>query len=166
MTMKNSCCTTNDQGRELRVKISSVFNAPADKVWALVKRSDTLLFVTRGLLGFSGAHHFPTEWREGSTENTCLLLFILVPAWGHSITFQEVSASKRVLSTNEGGGLVPVWNHLIHVVPDQSGTCTYTDDVEVQAGALTLLVWLYAHVFYRYRQFRWRTLLRRSTLNA
>jgi ligand-binding SRPBCC domain-containing protein len=155
-------CIETNKDCDLRVKISSVLNAPADKVWALVKRSDTLFFVTRGFLGFSGADSFPTEWREGSTETTRLLFFGLVPAWKHSITFQEVDASKRVILTKEGGGLVPVWNHLIQVAPGQSETCIYTDDVEVRAGVLTFLVWLYAHIFYRYRQYRWRTLLRRT----
>jgi ligand-binding SRPBCC domain-containing protein len=162
----SALCTKTDKDRELRVKVSTTFSSSADKVWALVRKSDTLLFVTRGFLGFSGSHRFPTEWREGSTENTRLMFFGLIPAWKHSITFQEIDDSRRVLFTKEGGGLVPVWNHLIQVTPEQNETCSYTDDVEVKAGVLTLLVWLYANIFYRYRQFRWRLLLRRTPQHA
>ena len=94
------------------------------------------------------------------------MFFGLVPAWKHSITFQKIDDSKRVLFTKEGGGLVPVWNHLIQVTPEQNGTCRYTDDVDVKAGVLTLLVWLFANIFYRYRQLRWRILLRRAPQNG
>ncbi|WP_189613634.1 hypothetical protein [Saccharospirillum salsuginis] len=145
----------------MRVRITSTFHAPADKVWGLVKRSDTLLFVTRGFLSFSGSSHFPTLWEEGATETTRLLLFGFIPAWEHTLTFQEINDNSRVLYTREGGGLVPVWNHLIQVIPGKNETCTYVDDVEVKAGILTFLIWGYAHIFYRYRQFRWRSLLHR-----
>jgi ligand-binding SRPBCC domain-containing protein len=154
--------TKTNEDCELRVKVSTTFNSSADKVWALVRRSDTLLFITRGFLGFSQSEKFPTQWQEGSTENTRLLFFGHIPAWKHSITFQEINDSNRVLYTQEGGGLVPVWNHLIQVTPVQNGTCVYIDDVDVKAGLLTILVWLFANVFYRYRQLRWRLLLRRT----
>jgi hypothetical protein len=36
----------------------------------------------------------------------------------------------------------------------------YTDEIEIQAGLLAGVVWAFAHVFYRHRQRRWRTLLR------
>lgn len=155
-------CSINNKDHKLRVRVSSVFNAPSDRVWGLVKKSETLLFVTRGLLGFSGSHRFPSEWVESSTETTRLLFFGFIPAWKHSITFQKIDSRKGVLVTKEGGGLVPVWNHLIRVSPDHNGTCIYTDDVEVKAGVFTFLVWLYANIFYRYRQYRWRKLLRRT----
>nr|WP_297401771.1 hypothetical protein [uncultured Marinobacter sp.] len=145
----------------MRVKISTTYQAPAGHVWALVKRSGTLLFVCKGLLGFAGAERFPEEWSEGETVVTRLLFFGFIPAWQHTLTFQEVSDRKRVLYTKEGGGLVPIWKHFMQVSPGEKQTCTYIDDVEIRAGVFTLLVWLYAHIFYRYRQLRWRALLRR-----
>ena len=144
----------------MRLKISSSLNAPADHVWALVKKSSTLLFVARGLLGFSGAERFPPEWIEGSTVQTRLLLLGLFPAWKHSLTFQEINDSNRVLYTNEEGGFVTVWNHRIRVDPAEADSCIYSDELEIEAGAFTPLVWLFAHLFYRYRQLRWRLLLR------
>jgi hypothetical protein len=41
----------------------------------------------------------------------------------------------------------------------EEGTTHYTDQVEIQAGLLTPLVWALASIFYRYRQFRWRRLV-------
>lgn len=42
--------------------------------------------------------------------------------------------------------------------PLSETTCHYTDEVEIRAGRLTPLVWLFGHLFFRYRQMRWRTL--------
>jgi len=36
----------------------------------------------------------------------------------------------------------------------------YTDEIDIGAGALTPFVWAYAHLLYRYRQWRWRRLAR------
>ncbi|MAI31015.1 hypothetical protein J3362_13260 [Marinobacter sp. NFXS11] len=145
----------------MRVEISTTFPAPADDVWALVKKSKTLLFVCKGLLGFGDAKHFPQQWKEGETQVTRLQFFNCVPAWRHSITFEKIDDNKRTLSTKEGGGLVPVWDHVIRVSPNGNEACTYLDEVEIKAGVLTVMVWLYAQILYRYRQLRWRILLRK-----
>ena len=146
----------------MRAKISSELPASAEQVWSLVKRSSTLLYVTRGLLGFGGADQFPSEWRQGAQVDTRLLFFGVLPAWRHRLTFKVVSDAKREQFTEEGGGLVPTWNHLIKVEALGAQQCRYTDDVEIKAGPLTPVVWLYANVFYRYRQWRWRSLLRQG----
>ncbi|MFO7859839.1 MAG: hypothetical protein R6U41_01320 [Desulfosalsimonas sp.] len=41
------------------------------------------------------------------------------------------------------------------------GTVHYTDKIEISAGLLSPLIWLFAHVFYRHRQRRWKLLLER-----
>ena len=60
--------------------------------------------------------------------------------------------------TNERGGPVRMWNHRIKVEPLSERRCLYTDELELRAGVLTAFVWLIAHLFYRYRQMRWRNL--------
>lgn len=150
----------------VRLRLTTTFPAPADHVWALVKKSSTLLFVSRGLLSFIGAEHFPQQWREGDTESARLLFFGCIPAWRHSLTFERIDDDTRILSTSEGGGLIPVWDHVIRATPDGNQACTYLDEVEIKAGALTFVVWLYAQIFYRYRQLRWRILLRKVPQDA
>lgn len=76
---------------DVHTRTSSIFAAPASKVWRLVKKSSTLVCIARWMLGFSGSSRFP---------------------------------------------------------------------VEIRAGVLTPLVWLFAQVFFRYRQMRWRSLLK------
>lgn len=143
----------------MKACIETIFPASAAVVWARVKRSDTLLYITRGMLGFAGSGRFPEYWREGDTQHTRLLFFGVLPGWRHRLFFERVDDDQQVLLTREGGGLVPVWNHRIEVEPLDTNRCSYRDEIEIQAGLLTPVVWLYAQVLYRYRQWRWRWLL-------
>jgi hypothetical protein len=74
-----------------------------------------------------------------------------------------VDNEKRELYSNEGGGLIPVWNHLITVKPVNENECQYADIVNIGAGLLTPVIWLYAHIFYRYRQARWKRLIKKQS---
>jgi hypothetical protein len=107
----------------MKARVSSVFSVSADYAWLYVRKSGTLLYVTKGLLGFEGSNHFPYEWSEGSTIRTRLLFFGFIPAWRHELKFEKISDSSRTLYTNEGGGLVPVWNHLIKIESISEGSC-------------------------------------------
>lgn len=66
----------------------------------------------------------------------------------------------RELYSNEMGGMIRVWNHLIKIEHESHGRCSYTDQIDIHAGWMTFGVWLYAHLFYRYRQYRWKRLIR------
>ena len=61
---------------------------------------------------------------------------------------------------------VKTWHHRIRVVPERPGTTHYTDSVVVEAGPLTLFVWMFAQVFYRHRQRRLRELARGGFKNV
>ena len=56
---------------------------------------------------------------------------------------------------------VKVWDHSISI-STASGRTRYRDTVTIDAGLFTLPVWLFAQVFYRHRQRRWRSLAKRS----
>jgi hypothetical protein len=143
----------------MKVSVSSQINIPAHSAWVLVKRSSTLAFVTRGLMGFrSESKNFPEFWVEGSSEQMRIYLFGFIPAWKHRIFFNEISSSKMRMLTEESGGLITTWNHLILVESKSNSQCLYTDTVEIDAGLLTPFVWMYASAFYRYRQLRWHKL--------
>jgi hypothetical protein len=148
----------------MKVSITSNIAASTEAAWGLVKLSNTLLYVTRGLMGFKSiSSNLPSEWQQGETVQLRIMLFGLIPAWRHQITFKHISDSKMVMLTHESGGVVKTWNHLISIKSVDSSSCNYTDDVEIKAGLFTPLIWFYAHIFYRYRQLRWRLLIRKST---
>lgn len=142
------------------VRVSTHLDAPAARAWELARRSDTFRYVTRGLLGFRSPEPLPEVWREGRSARGRLVFFHLIPAWTHEIRIASVDAHAREIRTHEAGGPVTAWSHRIRVRPDGEGS-RYTDEVRISAGLLTPLVWLHAQLFFRYRQMRWRRLVRR-----
>jgi ligand-binding SRPBCC domain-containing protein len=144
----------------MMVRVSTELDAPAEVVWAALKRKSCFLHVTRGLMGFPDAEEWPKEWRQGDEARTRLHFFHLIPGWEHSLRVIRVDEDKRELVSNETGGPVERWNHMLKVKPISGTLSLYTDEIEIRAGSLTPLLWVFAHVFYRYRQMRWRELAR------
>lgn len=143
----------------MRCFVQTQLPASAEAVWAKVKLPATLLYVARGLLGFSGAQHFPPEWHEGEVVQTRLWFFHMLPAWWkHTLVAAEVDGGRHVIRSREHSGFY-TWDHVIRVTPLAAGACRYSDEIEIHAGLLTVFIWLYANVFYRYRQMRWRRLV-------
>lgn len=140
------------------VRVSTDLACSADAAWAAVQRLDTFRYVTRGLLGFRIPEGTPEELEEGMVARGRLLFFHVLPAWNHEIRAVRVDRDAREILTSEHGGPVSNWGHLIKVDPVTENRCRYTDQIEIEAGLLTPLVWAYAHLFYRYRQARWRRL--------
>lgn len=148
------------------VRVSSELDAPAEVVWTLVCRPATLRFVASPVLRFPGLRPRDDTWREGETAHTWLLLLGLLPLGRHRLTLERLDPVARELQSDEGGGLVNSWRHLITVEAGPAGRSRYTDVVEVDAGGLTVPVVLFARAFYRWRHRRWRQLLELLPLDA
>lgn len=143
----------------MKAIIKTELNCPANSAWLLVKQSETLIYVCKGLLSFKDQECFPLVWKEGEVIETALRFFGLIPAWRHSIQFKKISDQTMTMLTQERGGLVQHWNHEIKVEDKNNATCIYTDTVDIQAGFFTPVVWLFANMLYRYRQRRWKKLV-------
>lgn len=142
------------------VRVSTRLEAPADLVWGTLRKTELLLYVMRPLLSVRG--ELPESW-PGVGETVRierLVLFGLVPLWPHEIRVLRFDEDAREALTEEAGGPVKVWRHRIKVEPLTQKSCRYTDEIEVEAGRLTPLVRVFAGVFYRHRQARWRALAR------
>jgi len=66
----------------------------------------------------------------------------------------------NTVSSQESGLLARMWNHDISFREVGPGKVSYTDEIEIQAGCLTPAIWLFAHLFYRHRQRRWKVLFK------
>jgi ligand-binding SRPBCC domain-containing protein len=141
------------------VQVATELAAPPERVWEAVKQPGTLRYITRGLLGFRPLTPIPDRLAEGDVIRLKLLFFGFLPGWAHEIRIVRMDEEGRRIETAEGGGGVRTWNHLISVDPAGDRT-RYSDRIEIDAGPLTPLVAGYAHLFYRYRQHRWRRLAR------
>jgi hypothetical protein len=145
----------------MRVHVQTELNMPADAAWNAVQRSDTLVYVNRGMLGFAWLSPRPETWQAGSNSRVRLLFFNFLPAWKHNLKIAQVDPARRIISSEENGGPVKTWNHSIAIEPTQAGRCRYSDTIEIRAGILTLPVAIFAHTIYRYRQWRWRRMAAR-----
>jgi hypothetical protein len=147
----------------MRATITTKFNSPADTVWRRLPKKETFLYITRYFLGFTGSKTWPEKFYEGLEFTTRLVGGHIIPLWRHKIKVVRVDNEKRELFSNEGGGLIPVWDHLITVKPVNGNECQYADIVDIGAGLLTPVIWVYAHIFYRYRQARWKRLIKKQS---
>ena len=102
----------------------------------------------------------PDTFAAGTIVRVKLLFFGFIPAWMHEIRIVRLDETQREIETAEHGGSVKKWNHRITVDERGPYRSHYTDEIEIGAGALTPLIWAYAQLFYRYRQWRWRRLAR------
>jgi hypothetical protein len=103
----------------------------------------------------------PERWQPESSIRCRCYLFGLIPIGTRTVQFEKIDHESREMQTRESDPLVRRWDHVIRVRPDGPGRCRYSDEIEIKAGMLTLFIWLYAMVFYRHRQRRWRRVARR-----
>lgn len=142
----------------MMAKIATDLPTSAERAWRALLKRDTFLYITRGVLGFSGADRWPEEFRQNATIETRLWFFHFLPAWRHTLHVRSIDEDAGELISREAGGPITRWNHRIAIAPISERRCHYTDEIDIKAGALTPFVWAYAHMFYRYRQRRWRRL--------
>lgn len=137
---------------------SSRLRAPAAVVWDRLQRVDLLLEVARPLLAMSVPADAPERWPEDGEVGVTSRLFGVVPLGTQQVRFVSVDHDRMRAETEESGGLVRSWNHVLFVVDEGDGTCTYTDHVTLDAGPLTPLVHGFATLLYWHRHRRWRRL--------
>ncbi len=93
-------------------------------------------------------------------------LFGFLPIGIRNLFWERIDDASRQMQTREHDPLIRRWDHRIAVEPADTSTCRYTDDVDIEAGLLTVPVWLFAQLFYRHRQHRWKSVARRLQSRA
>ncbi|NCC31882.1 MAG: hypothetical protein EOM24_07635 [Chloroflexia bacterium] len=146
-------------------RITTTFDCTVEQLWAAISRPASLRFVSAPLLRFTPlvAGELDDEWVVGNTYALRLYLFGVLPAGEHRITLATIDREANLIESKESGTLAPVWNHTIRFHPVGTGRLQYTDEIEIQAGLRTGVIWMLAHLFYRHRQRRWKQLLRSNT---
>jgi hypothetical protein len=147
----------------MKVLVQSVLPCPAEKVWDEVQRSALLLEVIQPLVRIVPVDgpQFPERWPEGGTVRCKSYLFGILPLGTHTVLLERIDPAVREIQSRENDPLIRRWDHLIRVRPTADGQTDYSDEILIEAGWLTLLVWLFAQWFYRHRQRRWRQVAHR-----
>jgi hypothetical protein len=145
----------------MQIRVTTYLAAPPATVRGHVKTSRLLAYVSGGILSLQPIDPpaLPAHWSEGKYL-VRMRLFGLIPLGQQYICIENPAPAKKwVLRDNGAGTTARVWDHHIYVLPEGAGT-RYIDHVRIEAGVLTPLVVVFACALYRYRQYRWRRLVR------
>jgi len=145
-------------------RISTTFDRTAEQLWDEISRPASLRFFATPLLHFEPLvpGELDSEWVVGKTYALRLSLFGFLPAGEQRITLASIDRKANRIESKESGALSPVWNHTIRFHSLEDSRLHNTDEIEIQAGLLTGVIWAFAHLFYRHRQRRWKVLLHRK----
>lgn len=143
---------------ETTISVSSVFNAPAERIWALLVQIDTLRIITRPFAYFTPLDDM-SNWEQDAQYRLNLKVFGILSFGVHYIYVVKLNKASWELETHECNDTVKVWNHTIRLEAMPDGKTKYTDTVTLYAGKLTLFVKLWSMMFYRHRQRKWRRIL-------
>jgi hypothetical protein len=147
----------------MRLFVESMLPCEAELAWSAVQTSALLLEIAYPLVIFRpvAGEKLPERWAVGSTVRCRLFLFGFLPLGTHMLLFERIDQQACEIQTRESDPLVQRWDHIVCIRPAGEGKCRYSDEIEIEAGWRTRLVWLFASGFYRYRQRRWRRIARR-----
>ena len=147
----------------MKVHVESLLPCDAELAWAEVQKCALLREVAWPMVIFRPAtgETLPERWIAGMTVRCRSYLFGLIPLGTRTLFFKRVDAQFMEIDTREHDRLVRRWDHLIRARPAAGGQCKYTDEIEINAGLLTPVVWMFAYCFYKHRQRRWQKVARR-----
>lgn len=154
----------------MRIRLHSAIPADVVTVWDQVRDPTMMVRVAAPLVAFRSEVELPERWAQGEYP-VRLLAGGLVPLGTQMIRIElpDRPGPVRVLRDNGYGvsglvGRIRVWDHLLEIRPDE-GDPTRThqrDTVVVEAGWLTLPVWLMVGSMFLWRQAHWRWITRRA----
>lgn len=150
----------------MRLVVATTLPAGAEQVREHVMTSRLMRHVSWPLTLFSplSPPELPEVWDAGDYRVRMRSLWV-VPLGEQtvSISFPTGANGEFIMRDNGHGQMVKRWDHVIRIGPSADGQATlYRDEVEVEAGPLTLPVWAWANFLFRWRQDRWRRLARRG----
>jgi hypothetical protein len=150
----------------MNLKLTTQLDCSTATAWNYILQPDLLHYIAHPIIKFEpiAPSSFPERWSQGDYVSR-LKLFGVIPLGEQTIgirldpTRQQENTHYELLDDGHSQ-LIPKWRHLIRVERDGNDQTLYTDELELQAGLLTPLVWLFALGFYSHRQRRWRKLVR------
>ncbi len=143
------------------VRISRQLNCTESELWDKISKQESLKFVASPILTFIpvGTGILNSKWEVGRIYRFKLYFLKFIPLGLHTIQIMKIDQNQNIISSHESGLLTPVWNHKISFKEIMPSLVNYSDEIEIKAGWLTPFIGLFAHVFYRHRQRRWKILL-------
>ncbi|WP_445152438.1 hypothetical protein [Baekduia sp. Peel2402] len=140
----------------LTVRATTALPIGAHEAFALALKPATFAYVARGVMRVPALEAIPGDFAAPGAEGHGRMWWLgVIPAWTHHLRI--VAIEDHTIQTAERGGPLRTWNHRLSFVPTAGG-CEYTDEIEIDAGALTRPTALFTRAFFALRQARWRRL--------
>ncbi len=143
----------------MKLTLRQLLPCPFEQAVAQIKTPRLMQFIAHPLVKFLPADgtRVPDEW-EATTYWFDLKLFGLIPFGKQavSISFPESKEGFR-LRDNGHSALITRWDHQIRI-SREGEQVMYEDNIDLNAGLLTPLVWVFARIFFGHRHRRWRKL--------
>lgn len=145
----------------MKINLRTTVRTNIDTFWRKLKDPASLQYVAHPLISFRGIVDITNgeSWKEGSTHHLPMYYLNLVPAGAQKVTIVMVDRDEHRIETNESGGVAKVWCHTMRLTSMEDGKVEYKDELCIEAGWKTPLLWLFVQLFYRHRQRRWRKML-------
>lgn len=141
------------------VKVMSVLDCDSEELFREIKRTRSLIYIAKPFVRFVQLpdHPLPEIWEEGKYVVKMYILSFI--PFGKQWIVISIDHNKLIMRDNGYSKLIKKWDHTISLKDIGNGRTLYADTIDINAGALTILVVLFAHGFYRWRQKRWNTLI-------
>jgi hypothetical protein len=139
------------------VTVRSIFDCSSDELFKEVKKSKSLLYIAKPFVKFVPVNPLPDTWEEGKYL-VRMYIFGFIP-FGTQWIVISVDEQTKHIRDNGYSQMISKWDHHIHLESLATNKTLFVDTIEIKAGPLTLFVVLFAHLFYRWRQRRWRKLI-------
>jgi hypothetical protein len=147
----------------VQVRLESVLPCSADTAWEEVQKTALLAEIAWPLITFGPADDgpLPERWPNGGTVAVRSYMFGVLPLGTRTLTIEPVAPGARAIQTREHDPLIRRWDHYIRIDDAGANRCRYLDRVDIDAGVLTLPVWLFSQLLFRHRQRRWQRVAQR-----
>ncbi len=144
------------------VTVSSILDAPLDKVREQVSQPKLLQYVARGWLTFEPIDPptFGETWE--AREYRVRMKWRGVLPIGEQIIgieFPPPKDGRYFVRDNGRSASIRKWDHLMTIEPTGDGRTAYEDRLDLDAGWRTPFVAAFARAFYAHRQGRWARLI-------
>jgi hypothetical protein len=138
----------------MRLESTSLIACPVEQLRDELERTALFHYVTAPMLVFVPVDppQFPERWAPGKYR-VRLLVGGRLPIGEHTLNPQADVFGSEVWHDSGYSPLIRLWDHRI-VLEDAYGMTRYHDRVEIRAGILTPVAWLFAKAFYTHRQRR------------
>lgn len=141
------------------VKVMSIFNCNSDQLFNEIKKSKSLFYIAEPLVKFVEVenHLIPEFWEEGKY---LIKMYILgfIP-FGSQWIIISMDDDIKNIRDNGYSKIIKKWDHNVYLKDIGNNRTLYADSIEINAGILTLFIVLFANIFYRFRQKRWKKLI-------